>query len=268
MIPSHFVAIAPRVSLNDILGATDYWREQLYQKKVLVFRDLQLRAWEFVQVHHAFGRPWMKPLYELSHEVPIAVQGGECLTVYSNVIMQKSMGNGSLSYHRDIPFHRPIRYPIRSLYPTKLPSYPTSTSFIDADVLWDRLPPEQAALLPRYEQEIKHWYSDALDLAQVPHKLIPMVEEHPHTKRKSVLINAVGPWVQDVLLDGQRLGSQVARDLIAVADTPDNTYEHVWQLGDLVLFDNWSGVLHGRKALGGDEERAFWRINVKHYWQK
>jgi hypothetical protein len=39
-------------------------------------------------------------------------------------------------------------------------------------------------------------------------------------------------------------------------------------MGDLVMFDNYSGIFHGRDRIVQENTvREFWRMNVKHYWQ-
>jgi alpha-ketoglutarate-dependent taurine dioxygenase len=270
MKPEKYVLLAPRVSFRDIVQNGAYWRDELYKHKVLVFKDLHLTAQQFCDVHKAFGKPWVPPLYKLSHEISTVLPSGDCLTQYSNVLMKDSMGNGALRWHRDIPYHRMIRYPIRSLYPTVLPTqYQASTSFLDADVIWDRVSEQEAQELQRTDLIIQSWYGVVFNTDKVPRKNIPLVEEHPHTKRKSMLINVPGDrvWVQGMVRDGVELPSEYIHELFKIIDTPENVYEHFWELGDLVMFDNWSGVLHGRKELQTPEERAFWRMNVKHYWQ-
>lgn len=258
-------------TLEQILAEPKKWRNLLYERKVLVLRDLHLDADQFYAVHKAIGKPWTADMYMMSHELPFTTERGSVVTRYSNVLMAKSLGNGSIGWHRDIPFHHDHRYPIRSLYPIILPSAPTSTMFMDANHAFTVMTERERATSMRMRMEIQSWYDVVFDHETVKRKEIPMVEQHPHTRKFSLLLNATGErgWVQDTLLDGRRLGPEVVSDLITRAAAPENVYEHFWKLGDLVLFDNWSGVMHSRRELTtGAEERAFWRINARHYWQK
>ena len=261
-----FIKFVPRVTIQDILMNGDYWRALLYDKKVLIFRELKLSAQEFINIHKVFGRPWSAPLYTLSRELPNTLSSGDVYTTYSNVLMKKSIGNNAMSFHRDIPWHRAIRYPIRSLYPTVLPSTKNSTLFIDANSIWDQITEQRAQELERTNLTIQSWYEVALDTGKHLRKSIPLVEIHPFTKRKTCLLNATGrtAWVQGIERDNCAYDHREIDQLIDLAKS--EVYEHDWRLGDLVLFDNYSGVMHGRNQIP-HEPREFWRINVKHGWQ-
>ncbi len=264
--PSHFGA-EHRVSRQELLQNREFWRNELYDRKMLVFRDLHLTVDEYYELHTIFGRPWMKPLYTLSREVTQELSGGRVYTVYGNK-SNAIMGGEAMRFHRDIPFHRGIRYPIRSLYPFLMPEKNAATTFTDADVLWTKFPELHDTFL-NTELIIHSWYDVTFQTGQSVRKRIPLIEQHPHTGRQSVLLNTPGPtgWVRGVVIHGEEQPLKVAEDWFALLGAPDNLYRHEWQLGDLVLFDNFSGVMHGREALQSTEERSFWRMNLKHYWQ-
>jgi alpha-ketoglutarate-dependent taurine dioxygenase len=264
--PIHFGA-EHTVSRLDILNDREFWRNELYDRKMLVFRDLHLTVDEYYELHTVFGRPWMKPLYTLSREVTQDLSGGRVYTAYGSV-SNAAMGIEAMRFHRDIPFHRGIRYPIRSLYPVKLPAQNAATIFTDADVLWC-LYPELHDTFMNTELIIHSWYDVTFQTGQSVRKRIPLVEQHPHTGRKSMLLNTPGPtgWVRGVVIHGEEQPLKVVEEWFSRLGTPDNFYRHEWQRGDLVIFDNYSGLMHGREAIASTEERAFWRMNLKHDWQ-
>jgi hypothetical protein len=200
-----------------------------------------------------------------------------------------------MPWHRDIPWHRAMRYPIRSLYPISMTkgAGATGTRFCDCDVLWNRLSDDNQGLLENTSVRIQNWYQFQYKVPKVDTRWIPLVEKHVLTGRKSVLLNSFGDmqtvdenhkpkykfstapggtWIQEAKLLGyvsEDKGLLWINHLHETVATADNIYSHVWEQGDLVLFDNSSGVFHGRDKVVAepDAERLFWRMNLKHTWQ-
>jgi alpha-ketoglutarate-dependent taurine dioxygenase len=199
------------------------------------------------------------------------------------VASKARIGDKDLPWHHDIPWHREKRYPIRSLYPTRLEATKgTTTNFCDADSIWQRIPKEQWEELAQADIRIQFWYDASKGAENPPTKIVPLVERHPHTGRHSLLLNSFGPkheqlpfstsytgaWILDCWSKRKRLGLKYLNHLHEKVCTPDNIYEHEWELGDLVLFDNYSGVFHGRdRIVEAHTIREFWRMNLRHYWQ-
>lgn len=275
------------VKIDDLLGSDQqtYWRDQMYKNKVLVLKGLlNLSKDQLWDIHAVFGTPWTADEYKNSFEVPSCDTPGKYVTTYSNINTKGRIGDKSLPWHHDIPWHREIRYPIRSLYPTKLTGKAGSvtTNFCDCDLVWARLPKDKWDELAQADIRIQYWYDAAKSVQNVPTKVIPLVERHPHTGKYSLLLNSFGPqfdglkhattytgaWAVDCWSRSKRLGLRYLDMLHSLVVTEDNIYEHPWEMGDLVLFDNYSGVFHGRdKITDQNAEREFWRMNVKHYWQ-
>lgn len=267
----------------------DYLRQTLYDRKMLVIKGLQdLPVHTYWQLHNLFGRPWNNIEYDLTTEKWKCVDG-MYYTEYGNLITQESIGNRSMPWHRDIPWHRQMRYPIRSLYPVKMTNGAgnTTTDFCDADVAFVRHPKD--GTLPMLNQvtlKIQSWYQYQYKVPNPDTKRIPLVEQHPATLRQSVLLNSFGPhhpeleystplsgtWILDAYdAYGKSIGLKPLDKFHKLVDTPDNVYQHHWELGDLVLFDNYSGIFHRRDRIDVPEgqvvERLFWRMNLHHYWE-
>lgn len=275
------------VTPDDLLGADqrDYWRDQMYQSKILVLKGLVgLNSDQLWDIHSVFGTPWTPEEYKDSFEVPVCLTAGKHVTTYSNIITKQRIGDKSLPWHHDIPWQREKRYPIRSLYPTKLTGQAgdVSTNFCDCDVVWSRLPREQWDELAQADMRLQYWYDASKGTENPATRIVPLVERHPHTKKYSVLLNSFGPkqpglsfsttstgaWAIDCWSRSKHLGLSYLNMLHTLVCTEDNMYEHKWEMGDLVLFDNSSGIFHGRDRISQENvERQFWRTNVKHYWQ-
>jgi alpha-ketoglutarate-dependent taurine dioxygenase len=72
-----------------------------------------------------------------------------------------------------------------------------------------------------------------------PSKVHPLVWTH-RDGRKSLVLGATTDHVEGMDRDE---GRALLDDLLARATTPDRTYRHTWQVGDVVIWDN-RGVLH------------------------
>lgn len=279
------ITTAYTVTLADLLNNPGHWRDLMYTNKVLVLKGLVgLTKDQLWDIHAVFGTPWTATEYRDSYEAPSHDTEGKSVTTYSNTASKARIGDKSLPWHHDVPWHREKRYPIRSLYPTKLTGNAgdVSTNFCDCDVIWNRLPETQWEELSKADIRLQFWYDASKGVANPETKVVPLVEQHPHTKKYSLLLNSFGPrqegmeysttytgaWAVDCWSRSKRLGLRYLDMLHGKVCTDDNIYEHKWEMGDLVLFDNYSGVFHGRDRIDQpDVEREFWRMNVKHYWQ-
>lgn len=268
------------------------WIDMMYRSKVLVLKGLVgLTAEQLWDIHAVFGTPWAKEEYRQSFEkaTETSAGSGKYVTEYSNVLTKERIGDKSLPWHHDIPWHRERRYPIRSLYPTKLTGAAGSvtTNFCDCDTIWSRLPKAEWNKLADADIRLQFWYDASKGVVNPATKVVPLVERHPYTKKYSLLLNSFGPteqkrvlagmpfstvstgaWAIDCWSRNERLGLEYLDRLHKLVVTEDNIYNHVWELGDLVLFDNYSGVFHSREKITDvDAERAFWRMNIRHNWQ-
>jgi len=76
-------------------------------------------------------------------------------------------------------------------------------------------------------------------MRQRPAKEHPLVWTH-RSGRKSLVLGATADYVVGLDPEASRA---LLDDLLARATTPDRVYRHVWQVGDVVVWDN-RGVLH------------------------
>lgn len=277
------------VTVSELQANPEFWRDALYQRKMLILKGLKgLSMDELYDLHQIWGTPWTQEDYKTTTEMCVSQTPGKVLTQYGNVITKEAIGNRQMPWHRDIPWHRDKRYPIRSLYPTVMSNGAgnTGTRFCDCDVLWTRMSDDQREKLKVLLVKIHSWYQVVNKFPNPATKLIPLIEQHPHTKKWSILLNSFGPkddnlefstaitgtWILDAIAREDHVGLQFINELHRLACTPDNIYNHMWEEGDLVLFDNSSGVFHGRDRIdpgtqGDKVERLFWRMNLRHYWQ-
>ncbi len=87
----------------------------------------------------------------------------------------------------------------------------------------------------------------------------PLVRTHPETGRKALWLNERSE-VELVNYDDQA-GSQLIAQLRAHLLKPEFRYEHNWQQGDIVFWDN-QVTLHSRKPFPSEQRRLLKRISL------
>jgi taurine dioxygenase len=98
------------------------------------------------------------------------------------------------------------------------------------------------------------------DPRAAPGALHPLVCTHPETgrpvlylgRRRNAYIDGLAPADSEALLD----------ELWRYVDRPDVAWEHVWRVGDLVLWDNRS-TMHRRDPFAADSRRLMHRTQIK-----
>lgn len=260
------------------------WRDLLYKSKVLVLKGLHgLSRDELWQIHTVFGMPWAAETYKLSFEAAVCDTPGQYVTEYSNVGSRGRIGDKMLPWHHDIPWHRAYKYPIRSLYPTMLDGGKgVTTDFCDASAIWSRTDQSNWDKIAKADIRLQYWYDAARGVTNTDSRIVPLCERHPHTNKWNLMLNSFGPrrddlpfstastgaWIIDCWSKSEHVGLEFIDWLHSLVVTEDNIYRHEWELGDLVLFDNHSGIMHGRQGIREPNvTRAFWRMNLHHYWE-
>lgn len=175
-----------------------------------------------------------------------------------------AFGDGEMWYHIDSGYTaRPYRYTF--LYGVELPSYGGNTLFSNMYKAYDALPADLKAKLKGKKALHIHEYkrSERVDLNRdisgSPHFFHPVCVSHPETGRKSLFVDrlmtqrieGVSPEESDAILE----------QLYEIGERPEFVYEHVWQLGDFVMWDNRC-TIHARTYFPREEPRLLRRCTV------
>ncbi len=165
-----------------------------------------------------------------------------------------------------LPFHCDLTYtdvPIKAicLQAIELPPSPTSTTYVSNHAAWDRLVPEMQARLAGLT--LRHAYiSDVSEYGWPPFIADhPVRFAHPRTGRPLLLVTEF--HATRILELGEDKSSALIAELCAHIYAPECQYDHVWQLHDLVMWDNLA-VQHARRQqsdfAGGP--RALQRVSL------
>jgi alpha-ketoglutarate-dependent taurine dioxygenase len=190
---------------------------------------------------------------------------GSGWTYVSNVEEGGLLGEWEYLFHSDLEFtDDPIR--VLSLYAVELPDEPTSTRFADTARAARRLDPATRNLLVGRTALHVYPLTDArgdlrFRLSEVDAGAAtaehPVLMTHPGTGEELLYVGAM----QTDSIVG--LPEAESEELLArcweVLYAPDNVYEHVWELGDLLVWDNLA-LHHARHAVRG--RRTLRRVPV------
>ncbi len=172
--------------------------------------------------------------------------------------------DGEMHFHSD-GAHRDSPYIATTLYALKLPSRGGETRFASMHAAYDDLPEAIKDriddLSAQFVYDVRAMFREQTDetdpsLSRAVH---PLVAWHPESGRPALYLsrlmtrNIIGlPRAEsDALLD----------QLITHCEQRRYIYEHQWQVGDLLIWDNRS-VNHARNDFPADEQRHLRRITV------
>jgi taurine dioxygenase len=245
-------------------------REAWHAHSVVLFRGQALSDHDLVAFSRRFGGLDWAPIQENGRRF---VEGMPEIYIVSNVKVNGeaigSLGDGEAVWHTDMSY---LDMPPKAsmLYALEIPPHGGNTSFCCMYSIYEALP---AALKARIEGlRIKHdgTYNSGGYLRQgvtptddprtSPGVLHPLVCTHPDTgrrmlylgRRRNAYLAGLDLEASETLLD--ELWSYVAR--------PEFAFEHVWRVGDLVLWDNRC-TMHRRDAFDPDARRIMHRTQIK-----
>jgi taurine dioxygenase len=237
---------------------------------VVLFRGQSLSDEDLVAFSRRFGDLDWAPIQETGRRF---VEGMPEIYIVSNVMVNGepigSLGDGEAVWHTDMSY---LDVPPKAsmLYALEIPPTGGNTSFCSMYAIYDALP---AMLKERIAGlRIKHdgTYNSGGYLRQgvtptddprtSPGALHPLVCTHPDTgrrmlylgRRRNAYIGGLAVAESEALLD--ELWSYVQR--------PEFAWEHVWRIGDLVLWDNRC-TMHRRDAFDPKQRRIMHRTQVK-----
>jgi taurine dioxygenase len=241
-----------------------------HDHSVLLFRNQTLSDKELIAFSRRLGDLDWAPIQETGRRF---VEGLPEIYIVSNVKVNGepigSLGDGEAVWHTDMSY---LDVPPKAsmLYSLEVPPTGGNTSFCTMYGIYEAIP---ARLKDRIVGlKIKHdgtynsggyvrkGVTATDDPLSSPGAVHPLVCVHPDTGRRMLYLgrrrNAylVGLDLKDseALLD----------ELWSFVDRPEFAWEHVWRVGDLVLWDNRS-TMHRRDAFDPNSRRIMHRTQVK-----
>jgi len=265
-------------SFDEMMQFDDFeLRELIYRRKALVFKNVNVSADEMAAFSKKFGKPWTADMYQNHTKEHFKVAANEvAYTEYDDKSYPRLYK--SLTWHCDIANERGLEpFPFRLLYCTDLPTKMKggSTDVADLGIIrrdWDNKPPHNINL-KNLNFLYNSWQKNFTN-----QKWYPAIDRHPWTGEEFVRYNAFGTdgaWILRTVIkkeDGDVwLPNEFMRDLSVGQIEATDFLEHKWEVGDVLIFDNWA-TIHRRGDMeileGSEGRRSFIRISIDHEFDK
>ena len=240
------------------------------EHQVLLFRGQHLGDQDLIAFSQRFGSLDHAPVQENGRRF---VEGLPEIYVVSNVLENGvavgSLGSGEAVWHTDMSY-LPDPPKASALYALEVPPSGGDTWFCSMYAAWEALPlslqQQASALRVKHDGTynsggyVREGVTPTDDPREAPGAIHPLAAAHPETgrrglylgRRRNAYIEGETPDDSEALLD--RLWS--------LAVIPANTWRHVWQGGDLVLWDNRC-TMHRRDAFDPGARRVMHRTQIK-----
>jgi len=240
-------------------------RELLAQHHLLVLRGEWTEA-AHIDLVGCFGRVLPQGPRVIVNDHPV----GELpvVTFVSNVAADGGLGTFELAFHHDLA-HVPTPLGGLSLYALDVGRDQSPTRFANGRLAYLQLPEELRQRLVGLQGLFAANYTttsddaatardvrDALDPTW-PRTVHPVVVPHPVTGESCVYVNEM--MTVEILGLDRREGDALLDLLFERLYDPANIYEHHWQTGDLVVWDNLV-VQHGRREVHETIPRTLRRV--------
>ena len=241
-----------------------------HDHSVVLVRDQRLNDQELIAFSHRLGDLDWAPIQETGRRF---VDGLPEIYIVSNVKVNGepigSLGDGEAVWHTDMSY---LDVPPKAsmLYALEVPPAGGNTSFCSMYDVYEALPPPLreriAGLKIKHDGTynsggyVRQGVTPTDDPLTSPGAIHPLVCRHPDTGRRMLYLGRR----RNAYLVGLGLAESEAllNELWAFVDRSEFAWEHVWRVGDLVLWDNRC-TMHRRDAFDPNSRRIMHRTQVK-----
>jgi taurine dioxygenase len=241
-----------------------------HEHSVLLIRDQALNDRELIAFSRRFGDLDWAPIQETGRRF---VEGMPEIYIVSNVIVNGepigSLGDGEAAWHTDMSY---LEMPPKAsmLYALEVPPRGGNTSFCSTYGVYEALPADLKARIAGLKIKhdgtynsggyVRQGVTPTDDPRTSPGAVHPLVCTHPDTGRRTLYLGRR----RNAYLVGLELAQSEALldELWSFVDRPQFAWEHVWRVGDLVLWDNRC-TMHRRDSFDAATRRIMHRTQVK-----
>ncbi len=255
------------LSAATIATIKEAWNRHL----VLVFRGQTLAQDDQLRFASYFGElgDRKKAPEQLRGRAEGIQQDNQKILLVSNIKVDGkaigAFGEGEFWFHIDGGYTpRPYRYTF--LYAIEVPSIGGNTLFSNMYKAYEAVPSALKEKLRGRKALHIHEYNRAKqanssgDISGVPHHFHPVFITHPDTGRKTLLVDRL----MTARIEGLSAeeSSAILDQLYEIGERREFIFEHVWRLGDFVMWDNRC-TTHARTDFPKDERRLLRRCTVE-----
>src|SRR5882672_9475184 len=243
------VDLSKPVAADDVKTIEDLWSQRL----VVVFHEQKLSDPQLIAFSKNFGE--LDPPGPNPYGEPFNKQHPE-LNVISNVVVDGkpigNLGDGEAVWHADMTY---VDVPPKAaiLHSLEIPPTGGNTHFANMFAAYESLPADLkkavAGKIAVHDAsrnsagQLRKGYREVTDVRETVGARHPLVRTEPKTGRKALFL---GRRPNAYVLGLDVAGSDALLDALwAHATNPDFAMCHVWQVGDVLMWNNLS-VLHRR----------------------
>lgn len=238
-------------------------RDAFLDHSVLLFRGQELTPAQLV----AFSEQWGPP-ESYNTTVGEFVMKDQPLIVLSNIIENgKPVGGQDAGrfWHTDGSY---VRKPAWSsvLYARAIPKGDDGrslgdTRFSSMTASYEALPSEDKALIDKTTACHKYVYRYTKRDTQLEGVSHPMVLTHPLTGRRGIYVNA--GFTDHVENVSEEEGRKLLGRLYEHIEHDDFGYRHRWEVGDVLMWDNYATQHRATGDFGPKRRRLMWRATIQ-----
>ena len=252
-------------------------KQALATHLILIFKDQCLDDLQFLAFASYFGS-----IFRPSKDNPVLGYDPDTGVPPDVVPVSNAVGQGDYTGHGELSPHADHQWtPLPSfgslLYAIELPQDGGKTSWFNTLAAYDTLDEVTKTHIDRlqlitynpfvraqnnkgsgsYSNSPLYRFQDQPVLGHAyPH---PLVRIHPETGRKALWLNSKSE-VELVHYDDQT-GAKLIAELRQHLEKPEFRYEHAWEIGDIVFWDN-QVTLHAREPFPANQRRLLKRISL------
>ena len=249
-------------TVDDIYQA---WLDHL----VLIFRDQSLSKDEQVAFANQFGDVGIRATpKDVQNEVANGYDGS--IMLVTNQRDEKgnyigSLQDGEMWFHHDMSY-RPEPHKATLLHALKLPSTGGNTKFANQYLAYENIPDDIKERIRgrKVLQAYNFTMLEKVDLEEglddIQHQWQPIFIKHPETGKTALYVSRlISAMIEDL---PREESDGILGQLIEIAEDRAIVYEHVWQPGDLAMWDNRCST-HARTDFPAEEARLLRRCTLE-----
>ncbi|CAN5478326.1 TauD/TfdA family dioxygenase [soil metagenome] len=259
-------ALIEGVDLREPLSADDFAqiREAFVDRGVVVVRNQQLDEAQFVGIARRFGE--IESYESTLGQYLNAKQ--PAIIMLSNIVENgRKLGvqDGGQYWHTDRSYvERPAWSSMlhSKMIPHDEHGTPLGdTMFASMSAAYDALPTDEQRALEQLTAQHEYVYRFSKPNDAMPPVEHPVVLRHPLTGRPGIYVNA--GFTAKLLGMSEAESQQKLASLYAHATEDRFVYRHRWQVGDVLMWDNYSTQHRAVGDYGPDQHRLMWRTTIQ-----
>lgn len=230
------------------------------QRKVIIFKNQTLSNFELKQFASIFGNVWdnTTDLFNGLAQTNKWEQEDNFIELVSEEGILK---NHKVDWHVDLTHFPSQLIPNRLLYAVALEGSTSATKFIDT-----------VRGLHLIDKDVRKFLQTATAYCKAPYETPwnsyvrrPALGWHPIHNDYGLIADGIFTKSISGLPDDCNYRSWVEENVITPMQSSETIYEHIWELNDIVVYDNWS-TIHSRDQFNGT--RRLKRITWDQDWNK